>query len=254
MQRGDVAVVSISAALAAVVAAAIAFSVLVLDRESSVMVSTTDSSYLVVTWGASFCAVEPTNQVCRSGDVDRLGPTLILHGLWPEPSDNQYCGLSPELAEVARRGHGELPPLELSDAVQTGLQSTMAGWKTLAPHEWYTHGTCSNVTPNHYFGDAVELTRQVGEVLDPVFKAAEGGRLSVDTVRARIDERFGAGTGERVGLACRHKTGERTMVVDVQLSLPAIAAMGVTGEPPNLGELLSQARPITTACHEAAVG
>ncbi len=252
MQRGDVAVFSISAVLAAVVAAAVAFSVLVLDRESSVMVSTSDSSFLVVTWGASFCAVEPSNQVCESGDVDRLGPTLILHGLWPEPSENQYCGLSPELAERARRGHGELPPLQLSAAVQTGLQSTMAGSTKLAPHEWYTHGTCSNVTPDRYFADAVELTRQVREVLDPVFLAAGGNHLSVDTVRARIDERYGPGTGERVGLACRRETGKHAMVVDVRLSLPAIAAMGVNGL--NLGELLSGARPITSACHEGKVG
>ena len=58
MQRGDAAVLSISAVLAAVVIYAVSFSVLVLDRESTTLVSrNTTSSWLVVTWGAGFCAV-----------------------------------------------------------------------------------------------------------------------------------------------------------------------------------------------------
>ena len=115
MQRGDVAVFSISAALAAVVAAAVTFSLLVLDRESTNLVSrSTTSSWLVVTWGPGFCAVEPSSPACASVEIARLGPTLILHGLWPQPPENQYCGVPLTLAERVRRGAGGLPQVALS--------------------------------------------------------------------------------------------------------------------------------------------
>lgn len=58
------------------------------------------------------------------------------------------------------------------------LQSIMSDATTVAPHEWYRHGTCSGVTPAAYFGNAISLTEQVRQTLDPVFEAAAGGHLS----------------------------------------------------------------------------
>ncbi len=252
MQRGDAAVFSISAALAAVVVAAVAFSALVLDRESTTLVSrSATSSLLVVTWGPSFCAVEPSNPAC--GEIRAMGKTLVLHGLWPQPPEDQYCGVSLSLADRARRGQGGLPPVTLSDTVRSQLQSTMADSAKLVPHEWYAHGTCSGVTPDEYFGDAGALTAQVQAVLDPVFAQAAGGELTLSVVRARISDQFGPGTGERIGLSCRKGSGEHTLAVDVRLSLPPVAAMPARGAAPKLGELLADAPVIDTQCHQGRV-
>ena len=67
MRRGDVAVLSISAALGAVVVAAVVFSVFVEDRPrgpASDVAADSTSSLLVVTWGPSLCTVEQSNPGC----------------------------------------------------------------------------------------------------------------------------------------------------------------------------------------------
>jgi len=253
MQRGDVTVLSISTVLAAVVIAAVTYSVIVLDRSPNTSASErTDSSWLVVTWGPSFCAVEPSNSICESGEIGDMGRTLILHGLWPQPPENQYCGVSKTLVDRERNHRGsDMPPLELSDDVRTSLQSVMVNSANLAPHEWYTHGTCSGVTPNEYFGDAAALTEQVRQVLDPVFKSAEGGQITLGAVRDRIEEEFDAGGAEHVGLACRTGTGGAAVVVDVRLSLPRVVDMSADGL--SLGDLLAKSPPISSDCQQGSI-
>src|SRR4051812_27609286 len=101
MQRGDRTVISISAVLAAVVVAAVGFSVFVLDRSpSSAAIESTDSdsSRLVATWGPSLCKTDPSNSGCESGHVRAMGRTFVLHGLWPQPFSDQYCDVSKDVA------------------------------------------------------------------------------------------------------------------------------------------------------------
>ena len=257
MKRGDVTVLSISAALGAVVVVAVAYSLLVLDRSPSTFVNNsarTDSSWLVVTWGPSFCEAEPSDPRCSSGQVARMGSTLILHGLWPQPSENQFCGMPEAVADRARKSpDSDMPPLQLSDEVKKSLQSTMAGFDTLAPHEWYAHGTCSGVTIDRYFSDAAALTIAVRKVLDPVFQNAKGGRLTLGTVRDRVDEQFGAGAGGRVGLTCRKVTGNSAVVVDVRFSLPPVADLNGDNGLEGLGELLANAKPMASECRRGRV-
>ena len=182
MRRGDVAVLSISAALGAVVVAAVVFSVFVEDRPrgpASDVAADSTSSLLVVTWGPSLCTAERSNPGCRSGHVGKLGPTLILHGLWPQPSTEQFCGLS----KTAREG--SLSSLNLPQAVQTDLQSKMSDVSIMAPHEWNAHGTCSGLAPPEYFSIAATLAEQASTALDPVFQNG-GGRVSLDALRDRL--------------------------------------------------------------------
>ena len=103
------------------------------------------------------------------------GTTWILHGLWPQPRDKQYCDVPKAVADRARTprlrhavgGH-------LQD-MRKNLQPLMSDAAAMAPHEWYAHGTCSGVTPDVYFSDAVALTVQARKILDPMFTEAEGG-------------------------------------------------------------------------------
>lgn len=254
MRRGDATVMSVTAVLSAVVVAAVAFSLLGLDRKSSAVVSdNSNSSWLVTTWGPSFCQVEPSQPLCLSGEFDRMGPTLLLHGLWPQPEDNQYCGLTQLQVERARKGETELPALELSDDVFDELRSVTVNSTDLASHEWYAHGTCAGVTPDVYFSDAVTLTDALREVLDPVFSEAAGGRVTLSGIRERIEERFGVGTGDRVALGCRNAPGEGNVVVEVRLSLPPVAALHAVDDSLALDRLLTEAAPIEVDCRQGRV-
>jgi ribonuclease T2 len=252
MRRGDAAVLSISAALAAVVVAAVVASVTVLDRTpnpAAVVSDDSASSLLVLTWAPSFCAVEAQNSACGSGEVAKAGQTLVLHGLWPQPRDRQYCGLPQDL----RDRESAWPPVHLSDDVRDHLESATVDTAALAQHEWYTHGTCAGVSPDTYFGDAVALTDQARAVLDPVLLDAEGGRLTLAAVRARVDEAFGAGAGERVSLGCRTSSGQGAVVVDVRLSVPPVVALPDADGAVSLADALGEGPPLPAQCRHGIV-
>ncbi len=255
MKRGDAAVFSISAVLGVVAAAATAFSVFVLDREpSSAAISQgADSSLLVITWAPTFCKVTPDNRGCASGQVGEMGPTFILHGLWPQPPELQYCGLPAGLADRVHQGKRDLPPVELNDEVRQDVQEVLSSADVMVPHEWYTHGTCSGVTPDEYFGDAAALTREARQVLDPLFVGAQGDRVELNTIRDNFDDAFGPGAGERVALSCRDVPGTGAVVYEMLLSLPPADELATVDDSLSLGPLLLAGPPIPSHCPGGAV-
>jgi len=232
MRRGDAAVLSISAVLGVAVVAAVVFSVFVEDRQrgpASNVAANSTSSLLV--------------KGCRSGHVGQLGPTLILHGLWPQPSTEQFCGLS----KTAREG--SLSSLNLPQAVQTDLQSKMSDVSIMAPHEWNAHGTCSGLAPPEYFSIAATLAEQASTALDPVFQNG-GGRVSLDALRARMDAEFGPGAGKRVSLTCRNLQGAGMVAYEVQLSLPPVVDLNSAV---SLKDVITKGPPRSTGCQRGVV-
>ena len=181
-----------------------------------------------------------------------MGRTWILHGLWPQPADNQYCGVPEEVAKRAREIHrADMPPLELQDDVRTTLQSMMSNASIMAPHEWYAHGTCSGVTPDVFFSDATTLTGQAREVLDPMF--ADADRMTLSAIRDGFDEAYGQGAGERVRLSCRNVTGQGSVVYELHLSLPAVRDLQDAGDTLSLKRLLPEGPPIAEGCRHGGV-
>lgn len=254
MRRGDVTVFAVTAVSTVVTVAAVAYSLLGLDKESSAVVSQNSrSSWLVVTWAPGFCAAEPAMAACASGEVDATGQTFLLHGLWPQPPDTRYCGLTRLQQERGNKAGEGFAPVELSEDVDAAVRSVTVDTANLVSHEWYTHGTCSAVSADAYFGDAVALTEEVRDVLDPAFRSAAGGRLTLSAIRSRFEERFGAGAGERVALGCRNVTGVGAVVADVRLSLPPVATLRAVDDSLSLGPLLAQAPPIATGCRQGRV-
>lgn len=257
MQRGDRTVLSITAALAAVVVAAVTYSVVVLDRaptSGAREAEDSNSSRLVVTWGPSLCRVDPSNLGCTSGHVGAMGRTFVLHGLWPQPFSNQYCDVPEDVAARARNLRGsDMPQVDLPEDVRKTLQSQLSDASVMAPHEWYTHGTCSGVSPAEYFGDATTLADQVRAVLDPLFGQAKKKPLPLSAVRGKFDAEFGAGAGERVALTCRNVTGEGSVIYEVQLSLPPVAELGSDDGTLSLGDSLAEGPPLTSTCRHGRV-
>lgn len=257
MRRGDVAVFSISAVLAVIVVAAVTFSVRVLDRTPTATdfaVAGSDSSWLVMTWGPTFCRTEPDTRGCETGEVAAMGRVWLLHGLWPQPVDNQYCGVPEDVADQARKiREGRMPPLQLDAGVRAALPTVMVNSAIMAPHEWYAHGTCSGVAPDVFFADAIALARQARQVLDPIYADAEGERMSLSDLRTAFDTAFGAGAGARVRLSCRNVTGEGSAVFEVHLSLPPVLDLRTDDETSSLKDLMLAAPPISPGCHHATV-
>jgi ribonuclease T2 len=257
MRRGDVAVFSISSVLALIAVAAVTFSVRVLDHQpSAAQFESSDggSSWLVLTWGPSLCTADPANAGCTSGQVGGQGSTWILHGLWPQPADNQYCGVPKRIADRAKNVKGsDMPSVDIGDDVRNTLQSMMSDESSLAPHEWYAHGTCSGVSPDVFFSDAAALTEQARKVLDPMFTEAEGGRIQLSAVRDRFDQEYGASAGDRLRLSCRNVTGAGSVVYELHLSLPAVTEIRAPDGTVSLKDLIGKGPPIGPGCRHASV-
>lgn len=245
MKRRDATVISVSVGLAVVAAAAVAFSLLVLDRKPTATPQASTSSLLVLTWAPSLCQVEPSNSGCRSGHVGSLGKSFVLHGLWPQPSSEQYCDVPKRTPDKARG------PVTLPDDLQSRLRSMMSDSTLMTKHEWYAHGTCSGVTPPEYFSIAAALTDEASAVLDPLFAGAAGRPLSARTIRDAFDARFGKGAGARVALSCKDASGRGAIAFEVRLSLPPVTQLGENPVP--LARALADGPTVSPGCGQAPV-
>jgi ribonuclease T2 len=256
MRRGDAAVFSISVALAAVVAGAVALSVYVDDRPrnpSGPVPDQSTASLLVVTWGPSLCKVDPSNAGCTSGHVGKLGPTLIMHGLWPQPPTQQFCAKPDDPGNPWDQQNTTMSSLDLPRNVAADLDSMMSDAEIMAPHEWRAHGSCSGVPPASYFGIATELTEQVNKILDPVFEKSQGGHVSLSALRDRFATEFGADAGKRVSLNCREVAGEGVVAYEVHVSLPPVTDLRQQANAPALKDVITKGPEIAAGCRRASV-
>lgn len=91
-----------------------------------------DYYLLTLSWSPEYCHGHPDDEQCTGGR--HYG--FVVHGLWPEyrsGSGPQHCGNGPGLAD----------PSSMLD-IMPSLH--------LIQHEWQTHGTCSGLDANAYFG------------------------------------------------------------------------------------------------------
>ncbi len=89
-----------------------------------------DFYLLNLSWSPEFCSSHPAAAECASH------PTFVLHGLWPQNSNGSYphnCSNAP----------GPADPSQYSDIYPD---------PSLLQHEWATHGTCSGLSADDYFG------------------------------------------------------------------------------------------------------
>lgn len=237
---------ALAATVAVLVVVAVVIAVRALDRRPAdpPAPAAGTSSLLALTWGPSLCTVTPDISGCRSGNVGRRGPVFVLHGLWPQPSSEQYC-------DVPRRSRGPLPALP--EDLRSELQTRMSDASVMAPHEWYAHGTCSGVSAPDYFRIAADLAGQAGAVLDPLFAGARGGQIAARAVREAVTARFGPDAGRRVALTCRDSGRGGAVVYEVRLSLPAVTELRARPAPVSLRDALAGGPAVPPGCGRAAV-
>jgi ribonuclease T2 len=236
------------AGVAALVLAAIIAVLTLRDRNPSRpanVAGVSTSSLLVVTWGPSLCKVASSHVGCRSGHVGSLGPSFVLHGLWPQPSTEQYCDVPKGTPDRDRK------PVQLPPDLQASLKAMMSDSAVMTTHEWYAHGTCSGIAPPEYFGVAAALADQARRLLDPIFRKAAGRRVSARSVREAVEAQLGVGTGKRVGLTCRDASGVGSIVYEVRFSLPPVAQL--QRDTPSLAGALAEGPTIAPGCGQAGL-
>lgn len=177
---------------------------------------------LAVNWQPAFCETRPEKPECDSQTEDRFDAShFALHGLWPQPRENVYCGVPPDLRTIDETGRWQaLPAPAVSPALRSSLDQVMPGTRSsLDRHEWIKHGTCYGTDAETYFADSLRLMEELNRSpVRELFAGNVGKALSAREIRAAFDETFGAGAGSRVHVGCR-RAGARRLIVDLTINL-----------------------------------
>lgn len=201
---------------------------------------------LAVSWQPAFCETRPEKPECISQTDERFDASnFTLHGLWPQPRSNVYCGVEADLQAIDRAGGWEdLPAPDLTAETRKALDQVMPGVASfLDRHEWVKHGTCHANSAEVYFSDSLRLLSELNaSPVRTVFSAGIGRVLSAQTIRERFDEAFGPGAGRRVEVICR-RVGIRRLIVELKISLAGPIAPGR-----GLQALLDQAPETSAGC------
>lgn len=207
---------------------------------------------LAISWQPAFCETSPRKRECRSQTADRADAgQFSLHGLWPQPASRQYCNVTPAVREASKAGQWrDIPVLELSMRTREKLERLMPGSQSyLDRYEWAKHGSCYPAAdPEIYFRDSLRLLQAINDSgLAELMRDNIGRRLSASEIRAKFDEAFGEGAGERVRVACRDD-GNRRLITELTIGLRGDIPGGAS-----LSELMLAAPPTRRGCPDGIV-
>jgi ribonuclease T2 len=199
--------------------------ILSLIAATAPQVQARDATYvLAATWQPAFCELRSRLPECRAlGPSDPGATAFSLHGLWPQPRGNVYCGVDPDTRALDEAGRWEdLPPVPLAEETRSALAVAMPGATShLDRHEWVKHGTCYGADPETYYRDSLRLLAALNEsAVGRLFADAIGGRLDADAIHAATELAFGPGAARRLEIVCR-LDGPRRLIVELRLELAA---------------------------------
>jgi ribonuclease T2 len=162
---------------------------------------------LALSWDPAFCEKMKSKTECKTATVASYEAShLSLHGLWPQPRRNVFCGVDRATAALDDQHQWEqLPEPPLTPETKTALDKVMPGTQSvLHRHEWIKHGTCyPGGNAEQYFRDAVRLANAVNASVVQVFMAANIGKtIRTSELRAKFDEAYGKDAGNRVRVSC----------------------------------------------------
>ncbi len=202
---------------------------------------------LTASWQAAFCQTNQRKTECRSQTAKRYDAThFSLHGLWPQPKDNAYCGVNTTLKAIDRRGEWHLlPALDLSKPLLKELRKIMPGAASyLQRHEWYKHGTCYSTDAETYYRDSLHLMQQLNDsAVSRLFADNIGRNLSAKQIQQAFDREFGKGMGRKVNIRCsrdgkligelwislRGPIGPETTLAELMRNAPDVKRLSCTG-------------------------
>jgi ribonuclease T2 len=189
-----------------------------------------DTYLLALTWQPGFCAGHAALAECKT-----VTPRLVLHGLWPDwdingdgkrndADDTCVAGNGRaaiiDIEKSGAAGWAKLPPIDLAAGSRSDLALVMPGVAaSLDRHEWWKHGTCSDLTPDDYFATAVLLVRQVERgQLAKLLTAKAGTDVGRNALLDAFATDFGKDAGRALTLDCV-KSAEGSALTEIRIRL-----------------------------------
>jgi ribonuclease T2 len=211
-----------------------------------------DFFILAISWQPAFCEGQPGKPECRAqSETGFDARNFTLHGLWPQPRGKEYCGVTAEDRQADENRRWDLlPEVRLTTAVRSELDTVMPGTRShLERHEWIKHGTCySDGSAEIYFRDSLKLMAEInGSVAQDYFEAMTAKTVRLSDIRAKFDEAFGAGAGERIRVTCKDDGGRR-LIAEITIGL-----RGSIGPETALGDLMLASKPTDGGCSRGEI-
>jgi len=212
-------------------------------KESSNSKDSSLVSVLVLSWQNSFCETHRNKKECQLLNRSKEPSRLTLHGLWPQPRNNQYCGVDKKI--VAKDKHHQwraLPKPELDRETEELMKKYLPGYLSgLDRHEWIKHGTCYSQDSRRYFHDALKLTEEVDKsIVGEYLRANEGKKIDLITLKRVFDRAFGKGASKHLEMRCKNR-----LLSEIWIHLK--------GRGDSLKELLKDAPVAKSRCKSAIV-
>ena len=172
--------------------------------------NTLGQNLLALSWHNAFCETHRYKKECKTTSLLNRpyhATHFILHGLWPQPKNNQYCKVSNKYIGMDKNKQWyRLPSLGLTTTTTKALKEIMPGVSSnLDKHEWIKHGTCYGKDADAYYRDAIGLTKQFNRsMVGKYFSQNIGKKVTLKEIKKLFDSSFGRGAGERVELKCKN--------------------------------------------------
>ncbi len=202
---------------------------------------------LAMSWQPAFCEGLPNKVECRRQTPQSFEAThFTLHGLWPQPRRAVFCGVDKAVATADNAHDWEaLPEVKLSPETRNALDQVMPGTQSfLERHEWIKHGTCyPGGEPEAYFRDSIRILGEINSSPVQAFVAANVGQtVQSSELRAKFEEAFGPGAGDRVRVSCK-TDGGRQLITEITVGLAGDIPSGAA-----IKDLIAGARPTDPGC------
>jgi ribonuclease T2 len=210
---------------------------------------------LALSWQPAFCETKPNKVECEALNAGNLPVTetqLSLHGLWPQPQGNDYCGVPAGVVALDRASRwSELPAPDVDAETRELLEVAMPGTASfLDRHEWIKHGTCHRGAggADEFFDDTLRVVDAInGSEVAALLASHVGGEVETSDIRAAFDAAFGAGAGARVQVQCVGDGG-RVLLQELRVGL-----VGVIGPETPVAGLILAAAPVSAGCPRGVV-
>ncbi len=173
------------------------------ERKTS---SKSQNILLALSWQNAFCESHRYVKECKKSSRRYTNTKFGLHGLWPQPRENIYCGVSKDDKNLDKSHKwNKLQALYLDKSTRKELLEVMPGSASyLQRHEWIKHGSCADMDEDEYYKRAIALTKEFNSAkIGQFFSKNIGKKVTLQQIKFKMNESFGRGAGNKVELRCK---------------------------------------------------
>ena len=212
--------------------------------KTSIKQKISTQNLLAISWQNAFCQTHKRRQECIDRDENHFGSReFLLHGLWPQPRNNQYCDVDKkEIGKDKNKQWSKLKELRLSPKTRGKLEVLMAGYQSyLHRHEWIKHGTCYGTNADEYYSKSMELLQEINySKVGEFFTNNINQTVNIKDIRKIFDKEFGIGTGESVDMRCKNG-----LIIALWLN--------IGGGDGTLSTLLKKGQKVKSSCNKGEI-